>query len=80
MGRGWTLTARPAATASVPISLDFDQSDLQIQGTANVAVQVTPNIHYSKTSGFTSSSVGFNLTANATASLSATTVLTEIGI
>jgi hypothetical protein len=71
-----TLTARPAATSSIPISLDFDQSDLQIQGNATVAMLVTPNIHYSKTSGFTSSSVGFNLTASATASLSATTLLT----
>ena len=75
-GQRLTLTARPAATSSIPISLDFDQSDLQIQGNATVAMLVTPNIHYSKTSGFTSSSVGFNLTASATASLSATTVLT----
>jgi hypothetical protein len=72
-----TLRARPAATSSIPISLDFDQSDLQIQGNANVAVQVTPNIHYSQMSGFTSSSFGINLTANATDSLLTTTVLTQ---
>ena len=75
-GQRLTLRARPAATSSIPISLDFDQSDLQIQGNATVAMLVTPNIHYSKTSGFTSSSVGFNLTASATANLSATTLLT----
>ena len=76
-GERLTLTSSPAATSSIPISLDFDQSDLQIQGNADVAIQVTPNIHYSKTSGFASSSVGFNLTANATANLSATTLLTQ---
>jgi Bacterial Ig-like domain (group 2) len=73
-----TLSARPAAAASVPISLDFNQSDLQIQGNANVAVQVTPSIHYSKGTGFTGSSVGFSLAANATASVSATTALIPV--
>jgi hypothetical protein len=73
-----TLSARPAAASSIPISLDFNQSDLQIQGNANVAIQVTPNIHYAKTSGFTSSTVGLSLTANATASFAATTDLYQV--
>jgi Bacterial Ig-like domain (group 3)/Bacterial Ig-like domain (group 2) len=65
---------RPASTgqsAAVPIALSLSQGSLAISGTGTVMLQAVPSIHYSKSSGFSNSSIAIAASAQASASVAA---------
>ncbi len=69
-----SLESRPAAAAAVPIPLSLNQDSVTVTGTSTVTLQATVNIHYSKSGGFTNSSIVINTSAQASASVSASRV------
>jgi hypothetical protein len=69
-----SLESRPAAAAAVSIPLSLNQDSVTVSGTGTVTLQATVNIHYSKSAGFTNSSIVIDTSAQAGSSVSASTV------
>ncbi len=69
-----SLESRPEAATAVPVPLSLNEDSVTISGSGAVTLQATVNIHYSKSAGFTNSSIVINASSQASASVSASTV------